>query len=80
MLEASIEGELMVTVCLSKEIETRLDHLAEITGLTKTALAREAIVEHIDDLEDYFLADARARKNNKAVSLDEVARQLHLAG
>jgi RHH-type rel operon transcriptional repressor/antitoxin RelB len=39
---------------------------------------REAILEHIDDLEDYFLAEARARKNRKAISLDDVESELGL--
>ena len=49
--------------------EERLNALASETGRTKTALAREAIieyiVEYIDDLEDYYLAEARARQNRK---------------
>ena len=40
---------------------------------------RQAILEHIDDLEDYFLAEARARKNRKTISLEEVERELGLA-
>jgi RHH-type rel operon transcriptional repressor/antitoxin RelB len=47
--------------------------------LTKTALAREAILEHLDDLEDLYLAQARARKNRKTISLEEVERDLGLA-
>ena len=43
------------------------------------ALVREAILEHIDDLEDYFLAEARARKNRKTISLEDVERELGLA-
>ena len=33
----------------------------------------------IDDLEDYYLAEARARKNRKTIPLDDVERQLGLA-
>ena len=55
-----------------------LNALAEETGRTKTTLAREAILEHIDDLEDYYLAEARARKNRKTIPLEEVERQLGL--
>jgi RHH-type rel operon transcriptional repressor/antitoxin RelB len=35
-------------------------------------------LEHIDDLEDYFLAEARARKNRKTISLEDVERELGL--
>jgi len=45
--------------------EQRLAALAQETGRTKTTLAREAILEYIDDLEDYYLAEARARKNTR---------------
>jgi RHH-type rel operon transcriptional repressor/antitoxin RelB len=41
-------------------------------------LAREAILEYIDDLEDYYLAEARARRNRKTIPLDEVERELGL--
>jgi RHH-type rel operon transcriptional repressor/antitoxin RelB len=49
-----------------------------IASRTKTALAREAIVEFIDDLEDYYLAEARARLNRKTIPLAEVERKLDL--
>ena len=60
-------------------IETRLDNLAAKTGRTKTYFAREAICEYLDDLEDYYLAEARTRSSAKTISLDEVERRLGLA-
>ena len=42
------------------------------------ALAREAILEYIDDLEDFYLAEARARKNRKTIPLEDVERELGL--
>lgn len=68
----------MLAIRLSDPIEARLNALAAETGRTKTALAREAILEYIDDLEDYYLAEARARQNRKAIPLDEVERELGL--
>ncbi|MDP1573037.1 MAG: toxin-antitoxin system antitoxin subunit [Pseudomonadota bacterium] len=68
----------MLAIRLPDPIEERLRILAVETGRTKTALAREAIVEYIDDLEDYYLAEARARLNLKAIPLDEVERKLGL--
>ena len=56
----------MLAIRLPENIEARLGQLAQETCLTKTALVREAILEHIDDLEDYFLAEARARKAQSA--------------
>ncbi|MGD9500812.1 MAG: CopG family transcriptional regulator, partial [Halothiobacillus sp.] len=52
-------------------------------GRTKTFYAREAILEHLDDLEDLYLAeqrliDVRAGRS-PTYSLDEVERDLGLA-
>jgi len=69
----------MLAIRLPENIEARLGLLAQETGLTKTALAREAILEHLDDLEDFYLAEARARKNRKTISLEDVERDLGLA-
>ena len=68
----------MLAIRLPETIEKRLDSLASETGRTKTALAREAIVEYIDDLEDYYLAEARARLNRKTIPLADVERELGL--
>lgn len=68
----------MLAIRLPQPIEDRLNALAQKTGRTKTTLAREAILEYIDDLEDFDLAEARARKNRKTIPLDDVERQLGL--
>ena len=68
----------MLAIRLPNTIEERLNTLASETGRTKTALVREAIVEYIDDLEDYYLAEARARRNRKTIPLAEVERELGL--
>lgn len=59
-------------------MKQRLNQLAMETGRTKTQLAREAINEHIDDLEDDYLAEARARKERKTIPLEDVERTLGL--
>ena len=45
----------MLSVKLPADVESRLDQLAKATGRTKTFFARQAIVEHLDDLEDMYL-------------------------
>lgn len=70
----------MLAIRLPDDIEIRLASLAAETGRTKTALAREAILEYIDDLEDLYLAESRARLNRKAVPMEELERELGLAG
>ena len=47
----------MLAIRLPSEIEARLEALAKATGRTKTYYAREAILEHLDDLEDIYLAE-----------------------
>ncbi len=68
----------MLAIRLPEPIELRLNALAETTGRTETTLAREVILKFIDDLEDFHLAEARARKNRKTIALDDVERQLGL--
>lgn len=69
----------MLAIRLPDDIELRLASLAAETGRTKTALAREAILEYIDDLEDLYLAESRARLNRKAISMEDLERELGLA-
>ena len=49
----------MLAIRLPEDLEKRLEELAKRTGRTKTYYVREAIVEHLDDLEDRYLAEAR---------------------
>ena len=73
----------MLAIRLPSEIEARLAHLAQETGRTKTFYAREAILEHIDDLEDLYLAEQRlgeVRENrSKTISLQDVIKSYDLA-
>jgi RHH-type rel operon transcriptional repressor/antitoxin RelB len=46
----------MLAIRLPAEIEARLEALAKATGRTKTFYVREAILEHLDDIEDIYLA------------------------
>jgi RHH-type rel operon transcriptional repressor/antitoxin RelB len=65
----------MLAIRLPESIELRLNALAKTTGRTKTALAREAILEFIGDLEDFYLAEARFQKKRKTIPLAEIERQ-----
>jgi RHH-type rel operon transcriptional repressor/antitoxin RelB len=50
------DGLMSTSIRLSAEIEERLETLAKKTGRTKAFYIRQMIEEHIDDLEDYYLA------------------------
>lgn len=69
----------MLAIRLPEGIEERLEILAKATGRTKTFYAREAIIEHLDDLEDIYLAEKRygAVRSGRvnSVSLKDVMKQ-----
>jgi RHH-type rel operon transcriptional repressor/antitoxin RelB len=69
----------MLAIRLPKEIEIRLEKLAKQTGRSKTFYAREAILEHLADLEDYYLAVARLESNLPGIPLEEMEQRLGLA-
>ena len=61
---------MAVSLRLDPEIEQRLDHLAAHTGRAKSYYLRELIEGGLDDLEDFYLADAtmeRVRKGEESV-------------
>jgi len=69
----------MLAIRLPDEIDKRLAALAKATGRTKTFYAREAILEHLDDLEDIYLAEKRLTDihsgRSTTVSLEEVMKR-----
>jgi RHH-type rel operon transcriptional repressor/antitoxin RelB len=64
----------MLALRLPPEIEKRLDALAEKTGRTKSYYAREAILRHLEDIEDAYTALERLKKPGKRWSLDDIER------
>ena len=68
----------MLAIRLPKEIEARLTTLAAITGRTKTFYAKEAILEHLDSMEDKYLAINRLENPSKRWTLDELEQNLDL--
>ena len=72
----------MLAIRLPADAEARLEAMAKATGRTKTFYARQAILEHLDDLEDLYLAeqrliDIRAGRSD-TVSLEEVMKRYGL--
>jgi len=68
----------MLAIRLDQEIEDRLTQLAHKTGRTKTFYARQAILEHLEDLEDAHLALDRLKRPERIYSAAEVKRALEL--
>jgi RHH-type transcriptional regulator, rel operon repressor / antitoxin RelB len=71
---------VMLAIRLDAETERRLEALAELTGRTKTFYAREAISAHLDDLEDFYLAEERLRvfREGDAIPLADLKAELGL--
>ena len=69
----------MLAIRLPAAIEKRLEKLAKRTGRTKTYYAREAILQHLDDLEDTYLAERvldRIRKGEEhTIPLEDVMKR-----
>ena len=72
----------MLAIRLPPDIESRLAALARKTGRSKTHYAREAILEHLQDLEDFYLAEARIKRysEKKTIPLEEVLRRHDVEG
>jgi RHH-type transcriptional regulator, rel operon repressor / antitoxin RelB len=71
-----------VSLRLPDDVSERLANIAALTGRSKTFYMVEAIQEHLDDLEDLYLAeqsiiDVRAGKL-ETVSLEDVMRRYGL--
>ena len=66
----------MLALRLPPDIEQRLDELARKTGRSKSFYAREAILEHLEELEDSYLAEEALaehyRSGGRTVSMAEV--------
>lgn len=72
-----------ISLRLPQDVEHRLAALSALTGRSKTFYAVEAIVEHIDDLEDAHLSAevlARVRAGAEAlVPLSDLLSEYGLA-
>jgi RHH-type rel operon transcriptional repressor/antitoxin RelB len=68
---------------LPDDIERRLEALAKRSGRSKSFYAREAILEHLDNLEAAYLSDEILNRvetgQEKTFTLDELEKELGLA-
>ena len=68
----------MLAIRLPSDIETRLAHLAEKTGRTKTYYARKAILDLIEDMEDTYLALDRLETPQKTWKQEDLEADFDL--
>ena len=72
----------MISMRLTPDLEARLDALAKRTGRTKTFYVRQAVIEHLDDIEAAQLAlerweDVRSGRTS-VISLAELKAEYGL--
>lgn len=67
------------SIRLPQNIEQRLENLSAKTGRTKAFYVKEAILEHLGDIEDIYLAEKRLEDIRagriETISLQEVMKQ-----
>ncbi len=72
----------MLALKLPQDIENRLDTLAKATGKTKSFYAKKAILMHLEDLEDAYMAEAAYARfkasGEKTIDLDDVMAEYAL--
>jgi RHH-type rel operon transcriptional repressor/antitoxin RelB len=77
-----MEAKMPTSVRLEPEIERRIEALSAKTGRTKAFYLREMILRSLEDVEDYYLADAameRLRKGEeRTYTSAEVRKELGL--
>lgn len=66
----------LLALRLPAQIEKRLDQLAKKTGRSKSFYAREAILRHLEDLENFHLAHRRLARRGTRVPLEQLEREL----
>jgi RHH-type rel operon transcriptional repressor/antitoxin RelB len=73
-----------VSLRLPDEVTQRLENLAALTGRSKTFYMVEAICEHIDDLEDLYLAERELEAipsgKSQTVPLAELMKRYGMEG
>ena len=70
----------MLAIRLDKDLEARLTDAAKRAGRTKTAFARKAIEDYIEDIEDIAAAEEALRNHDpaKTISIAQLRAELGL--
>jgi RHH-type transcriptional regulator, rel operon repressor / antitoxin RelB len=68
----------MLALRLPPDIEKRLSAIAKKTGRSKSFYAREAILTHLEDLEDAYLAKRALDEGGDRIPLEDIMREYGL--
>jgi RHH-type rel operon transcriptional repressor/antitoxin RelB len=66
----------MFSLRIPKELNQRLENLAEQTGRSKAYYAKKALEKFLEDQEDYLLALAALEEQGPNIAFDEVKRRV----
>ncbi len=73
---------MIISIRLPEDVESRLENLAALTGRSKTFYVREAIIDHLEDLEDLYLAEQVLRRirsgEERTYTAEELRKDLGL--
>lgn len=68
----------MLAIELDPNLEERLALLAKKTGRSEEFFAREAIIQHLENMEDYYLALEASKAPGRIYTSAEAKRELGL--
>ncbi len=63
---------------IPNEVHARLTELAEKTGRSPDEHVRQALLDYLEDQEDYRIAVERRQKGGRRIPLEELERELGL--
>lgn len=72
------EFGMSTVIQISDELRARLAQLAEKTGRPADEHARQALLDYLDEQEDYWIAAGRLKKRNLRVPFEELEKELGL--
>ncbi|SJM95280.1 RelB protein [Crenothrix polyspora] len=75
-------GFMTISIQLPVDVEAKLEHLATLTGRSKVFYVTEAILEHLDDIEDLYLVEREldAIRDGVSVPIPHIEMIKHYAG
>jgi len=69
-----------LSIRIDEQLDARLERLARLTGRSKSFYVKQAIEDHLEDLEDLYLAQRIARRvaegRERLIPLEELEREL----
>ena len=68
-----------LSIRIDDDVKSRWNDLAQTHGLNQSELFRQAIIEKLEELEDFYVVRERLSKPFQSVSNDDVWKDLGIA-